>query len=374
MREKSVGLPAILLVVLLAVSCDRFSRNAFTGVFIGDGRPDAMAYVTLTQTDSAVNGYFSFVKPDGRGGTQSGTVTLQGTADGATVTLTTKPFLNFGSMTLTGHREGSDLVLNFPSTSGVISRNRFTRGSEERFNQLLAEWRVGLSKVYQEQEKARREQEASQEQARQLREAEERQAAEKASRRSAVEDASRALGAARGRLIEAAADLAAATRFDDSLKDYLRCSEAMNTHYAQLQRDAAEAPLTCNQLRVVRADLVAMRSDYSAMRSVGAALRSTRGRVISRASRVAQELDSTQHYLGIVKAAAMADTTGLLGVDSMTLIKTEIARITDAGEKQLEASREALQQAETQATDTTAKAVQLLEDAERFVGGLRCSR
>ena len=130
------------------------SARPFTGTFVADGRPRWMQFLSLTQTQENVTGFLVIAQPDDRGGTTSDTISLDGVADGDSLTLHTKTFLNLGEATMTGRLNGSVLTLSFPLASGAMESNRFTRSNQERFNSALRAWQLDLKAAHEKRRAA----------------------------------------------------------------------------------------------------------------------------------------------------------------------------------------------------------------------------
>src|SRR5437879_5662566 len=113
-----MNLRGVLLLLLICAS--PALARPFTGTFIADGRPRWMGFLSLTQTDHSVNGFLLVAQPNDHGATTSETITVEGSADGNAMTLHSKTFLSFGSVTFDGRLSGSVLTLSFPSSSGRV--------------------------------------------------------------------------------------------------------------------------------------------------------------------------------------------------------------------------------------------------------------
>ena len=127
---------AVFVVSLVLIACARGREQAdltmpsststaapnpavFTGTFVAETKLEgadgldaaelpttrALYYLSLTQAGNAISGYLTIATPNGRGSTQSQTISVQGNADGGAVTLVASFREN---VSITGHRIGSD--------------------------------------------------------------------------------------------------------------------------------------------------------------------------------------------------------------------------------------------------------------------------
>ena len=110
------------------------SPARLTGSFAADARPSWMQYLSLTQTGPAVSGFLIVVRQAGSG-TSSETHEVSGSAESDSFTIRTT---RLGTMT--GRREGQNLAVTFPNSSGQVATTIFTPTSEASFNQALADW------------------------------------------------------------------------------------------------------------------------------------------------------------------------------------------------------------------------------------------
>lgn len=144
-RSKSI-LSALLLALVLsnfpgfpAAAMSQYVAESITGSYLLDNRPKELWFLSLTQVGQSVNGYAIVVEPDEAGALSQRQLTLNGTTDGTNLAITIGDSW-FGTISMSGTREGGDLVLTFPTDAGGIGTAIFAGASPEAFNQAFAEW------------------------------------------------------------------------------------------------------------------------------------------------------------------------------------------------------------------------------------------
>jgi len=140
-------LRALLLVLVFsniqsvhALAYGQNTSDSVTGSYILDSQPEEIWFLSLTQTGQVVNGYALVVEPDEAGVLSQQQLSVSGTTDGTYLALTIGDLL-FGSISMTGAKEGDDLVLTFPTDEGGLGTAVFTETSPEQFNEALTNWR-----------------------------------------------------------------------------------------------------------------------------------------------------------------------------------------------------------------------------------------
>lgn len=109
------------------------------GGYLLDARPEALLYLSLAQTGQTISGYMIAVEPDTDGTLMSEQFSVEGVTDGTNVTLVIGDWFS-GQLTMSGSKEGDDLVLSYPTSSGAIETAIFVSTSSDTFNQALADW------------------------------------------------------------------------------------------------------------------------------------------------------------------------------------------------------------------------------------------
>lgn len=115
--------------------------EGLTGGYLVDGRPMFLMYLSLTQVGETLSGYTVLVQPSVDGGIgnelSSRTYTVEGATDGVAITLIVDH-----QITMTGTKQGDDLVLSYATETGEVATDVFVPASPEAFNQALSEWAV----------------------------------------------------------------------------------------------------------------------------------------------------------------------------------------------------------------------------------------
>lgn len=125
--------------------------SRFTGTFMADDRPSYLHYLSLTQTGDMVNGYMIQVQPDQMGSTQGENISVHGNVDKDAVTLMAKSFLELANVTMTGRRDGEQVILTYPTNSGTVASLVFVPASQNKFNEVVSVWQKQLADTYQQQ-------------------------------------------------------------------------------------------------------------------------------------------------------------------------------------------------------------------------------
>lgn len=141
------GLFCLISVLNFLAGC---GQNNFTGTFVADSRPHQIFLLTLIQTKDTVSGSLIIAKPDGNGRMDSDTLPLRGTTDGNAITLTADRL--FGELIINGRKEGVNVVLMFPTSSGSISNLTLIPTTENDYNGLLKQWQEELAAMHLERE------------------------------------------------------------------------------------------------------------------------------------------------------------------------------------------------------------------------------
>jgi hypothetical protein len=136
------------------------SAATLSGTYLGDARPHALYYVTLIQSKNGLNGSMMEVWSNNKGGTDSTTLSLSGSANDGLLVLTATAFLD--KRVLNGKQEGSVLSLSIPMSSGRLTKLVLTPSTDQGFNKALEQWRDSLRLNYAQRQKdgAAREEEA----------------------------------------------------------------------------------------------------------------------------------------------------------------------------------------------------------------------
>lgn len=107
-----------------------------------------MYYLSLTQSGTNVSGYLSAIRPDNQGSTSAENFPVNGSTDDAYLTLVASRLLNLFNVTLTGRRDGANIVLTWPTDSGSVAVVKGTPTTERQFNETLTVWRAELDANY----------------------------------------------------------------------------------------------------------------------------------------------------------------------------------------------------------------------------------
>lgn len=137
------ALRIVSIVVIVSASVLRTSTTeadeGLTGGYLVDERPTFLMYLSLTQVGETLSGYTVLVQPsvDEEAGDalSSRTYAVEGVTDGTAITLSVD-----GRITMTGTRQGADLVFSYATEAGEVVTDVFVPVSPEVFNQALASW------------------------------------------------------------------------------------------------------------------------------------------------------------------------------------------------------------------------------------------
>ena len=122
------------------------NSESLTGMYVLDARPVELMFLSLTQTGTVLGGYLILVKSDTYGNDEAKELTpqhlgVEGAVEGRTLILHLGDWWH-GETTLTGHKDGSNLVLAFPSNAGQVETIVLVASSPAEFNQMLEEWQI----------------------------------------------------------------------------------------------------------------------------------------------------------------------------------------------------------------------------------------
>lgn len=150
----------LVLASLVAGSHVLAQAAALTGTYLGDARPNALYYVTLIQSKNGLYGSMMEVWANDKGGTDSKTLSLSGSANEGLLVLTATAFLD--KRVLNGKQEGGVISLSLPMSSGRLTKLALTPSTDQVFNKALEQWRDSLRFAYAQRQKvdAAREEEA----------------------------------------------------------------------------------------------------------------------------------------------------------------------------------------------------------------------
>jgi hypothetical protein len=125
----------------MALAQEGTGADGLMGGYLLDARPEALLYLSLTQTAQTISGYMISVEPDTDGTLTSEQFRVEGVTDGTALTLVVGDWLS-GQLTMSGSKDGDDLVLSYPTSSGAIETAVFVSATPDTFNQALADWEV----------------------------------------------------------------------------------------------------------------------------------------------------------------------------------------------------------------------------------------
>lgn len=159
-RNSLLMLLKLVLASLVAGPHVLARAATLTGTYLGDARPNALYYVTLIQSNNGLNGSMMEVWSNNKGGTDSTTLSLSGSANEGLLVLTATAFLD--KRVLNGKKEGSVISLSIPMSSGRLTKLVLTPSTDQVFNKVLEQWRDSLRLDYTQRQKtgAAREEEA----------------------------------------------------------------------------------------------------------------------------------------------------------------------------------------------------------------------
>lgn len=118
----------------------------FTGTYAADSRPRELLFITILQSNEKLSGSLISVTPNDKGGTQSTSGELTGTASGEALVLTSR-----GGLILNGKLQDGKLSLTYPSTSGQINIIILNPSTEQHFNEMLSRWQRDLAARHADQ-------------------------------------------------------------------------------------------------------------------------------------------------------------------------------------------------------------------------------
>jgi len=135
----------ISFTTLTLISC----AKSPAGTYMADSRPREILYMTLAQAQDRLNGNFSVVSPNGRGGIENTTFSLEGLNGKDNFTLTAKEPGFFGkTLLLSGHKEGNKLLVTIPTPNGVPTTITLSPSTEASVNTTLTTWQAEISASY----------------------------------------------------------------------------------------------------------------------------------------------------------------------------------------------------------------------------------
>ena len=277
------------------------SRHPFSGAFVADNRPAGMVFLSTTQTGSAVSGFLVNVVPDGRGGTTSQTVAVDGSADSDTVTLRAKAVLGLINVTLSGRADGRRLVLSSSSSSGRIESLTFSRSTQESFNARLTEWQASLSAQHEQEEAARI-----------TAESRARAEREEAAAREALTQRAQGSGIAFIASIHRLADAASAldrVTFEGEEHRYAQWWASMQRHAVHLHENASGGTAQC---WVLRNELGFEKNDMDVVKQLGRSLAARETQLDDLVARVERDVAESERLEEVFSNAARADATGAI--------------------------------------------------------------
>lgn len=131
------------LGILQALAGCGIGQKPFSGTFTADRHPTELLLLNLVQSENALSGFLTVVRPDGQGATKGETYPVAGSVDGQTMTITANALLF--RLPITGRRQGNDLVLSLPSSTGAVQSVTLEASTQDQFNQTVAAWTPSLS-------------------------------------------------------------------------------------------------------------------------------------------------------------------------------------------------------------------------------------
>lgn len=292
---------------------------------------------------------------------KSTTAAFTGIHDGSNISIT---FSTLGfSSTLTGTLNGDTLTLTVPDQNGLLATDAFHLASVQEYNSAVSALRQHIQTQSVATQSAQATVAAQQAQAQAT-------AAAKSQLDQAVATANSQLSSDLDALSSNVQSLAGATDFSNALDAYTSAWTQMQTDYQREQTDYQQG---CGSngynAGVVSYDAGVVKYDLGTIKYDDGTLSYDQNVVNGALASVQSELSSVEADWQNLKAAMAADTTGNV---SAQFSQSDLDTAMHAAQKQINTSKTALSQAQSQGSQYDQEAAQMNTEAQNLANSMHC--